>query len=259
MRRPIIAGNWKMFKTLAETRAFFDALIPEILGVDHCEIVVAPPFTALATAAEEADGTRVSISAQDVFWEPQGAFTGEIAVKMLVDAGCGYVIIGHSERRQFFGETDETVEKKTRAAIGGELHAIVCVGETLAERDAGHAVGSGPAADTGRPREIFSIGTFPYHDCLRARVGDWHGPHGDAGNCRGDARRNPQNHSADSRSWSGCRHSHFVWRKRQAGQHRFPDAKGRHRWSSGRRSEPRCGIVCGDNPVQVSRPQSGLH
>lgn len=140
MRRPIIAGNWKMFKTLTETRAFFDALIPEILGVDHCEIVVAPPFTALATAAEEADGTRVSISAQDVFWEPQGAFTGEIAVKMLVDAGCGYVIIGHSERRQFFGETDETVEKKTRAAIGGELHAIVCVGETLAERDAGHAV-----------------------------------------------------------------------------------------------------------------------
>jgi triosephosphate isomerase len=139
MRRPIIAGNWKMFKTLAETRAFFDALIPEILGVEHCEIVVAPPFTALATAAVEADGTRVSIAAQDVFWEQQGAFTGEIAVKMLADTGCGYVIIGHSERRQFFGETDETVEKKTRAAIGGELHAIVCVGETLAQRDAGHA------------------------------------------------------------------------------------------------------------------------
>jgi triosephosphate isomerase len=139
MRRPIIAGNWKMFKTLAETRVFFDALIPEIQGVEHCDIVVAPPFTALATAAVEADGTRVSVAAQDVFWEPQGAFTGEVAVRMLVDAGCGYVIIGHSERRQFFGETDATVEKKTRAAIGGELHAIVCVGETLAERDAGQA------------------------------------------------------------------------------------------------------------------------
>jgi triosephosphate isomerase (TIM) len=139
MRRPIIAGNWKMFKTLAETRAFFDALIPEIQGVEHCDIVVAPPFTALATAAVEADGTRVSVAAQDVFWEQQGAFTGEVAVRMLVDAGCAYVIIGHSERRQFFGETDETVEKKTRAAIGGELHAIVCVGETLAERDAGQA------------------------------------------------------------------------------------------------------------------------
>lgn len=140
MRRPIIAGNWKMFKTIAETRSFFDALIPEILNVEHCEIVVAPPFTALAAAAEEAEGTRVSISSQDVFWEAQGAFTGEIAVRMLADAGCAYAIIGHSERRQFFNETDETVEKKTRAAIAGGLHAIVCVGESLAERDGGRAV-----------------------------------------------------------------------------------------------------------------------
>jgi len=86
LRRPIIAGNWKMFKTLAETRAFFDALIPGIQGVDHCEIVVAPPFTAISAAAEEADGTRVSISAQDVFWEAQGAFTGEIAVRNALGA-----------------------------------------------------------------------------------------------------------------------------------------------------------------------------
>ena len=140
MRRPIIAGNWKMFKTIAETRAFLDALIPVVQGVEHCEIVVAPPFTALAAAAEKAAGTRVSVSAQDVYWEPQGAFTGEIAVRMLVDAGCTSTIIGHSERRQFFAETDETVAKKTRAAIDGGLHAIVCVGETLAERDAGRAV-----------------------------------------------------------------------------------------------------------------------
>ena len=140
MRRPVIAGNWKMFKTLDETRAFFDALIPEIQDVEHCDIVVAPPFTALATAVEEADGTRVAISAQDVFWEEQGAFTGEISVRMLRDAGCAYAIIGHSERRQFFGETDETVAKKTRAAIKGGLQSIVCVGETLGERDAGQAV-----------------------------------------------------------------------------------------------------------------------
>jgi triosephosphate isomerase len=128
-----------MFKTLGETRAFFDALIPEIQDVEHCEIVVAPPFTALATAVEEADGTRVAISAQDVHWEEQGAFTGEISVKMLVDAGCAYTIIGHSERRQYFGETDETVAKKTRSAVRGGLEAIVCVGESLAERDAGQA------------------------------------------------------------------------------------------------------------------------
>lgn len=139
MRRPVIAGNWKMFKTIEETRAFFDALIPEIQNVEHCDIVVAPPFTALAAAAEEADGTRVAIAAQDVFWEDHGAFTGEVSARMLLDAGCSYTIIGHSERRQYFGETDESVEKKAHAAIRSGLHAIVCVGETLGERDAGNA------------------------------------------------------------------------------------------------------------------------
>ena len=140
MRKPVIAGNWKMFKTRAETSAFFDALIPLIQDVDHCEIVIAPPYTALATAAVEAEGTRVSVSAQDVHWEPQGAFTGEVSVNMLLEIGCTYAIIGHSERRQFFGETDETVEKKTRSAIAGGLKSIVCVGETLAERDASLAL-----------------------------------------------------------------------------------------------------------------------
>jgi triosephosphate isomerase len=140
MRKPIIAGNWKMSKTRAETSAFFDGLIPSIQDVEHCDIVVAPPFTALSMAVDETEGTRVAISAQDVFWEKEGAFTGEISVGMLVEVGCTYTIIGHSERRQYFGETDETVEKKTRAAIAGGLNAIVCVGERLPERDAGEAV-----------------------------------------------------------------------------------------------------------------------
>ena len=140
MRQPIIAGNWKMFKTRSETSAFFDALIPEIQNVEHCDIVIAPPFTALATAAEEADGTRVAIAAQNVHWEGEGAFTGEVSVRMLLDAGCTYAIIGHSERRQYFGETDESVEKKALAAARGGLNAIVCVGETLAERDADKAL-----------------------------------------------------------------------------------------------------------------------
>lgn len=153
-----------MFKTLAETRTFFDALIPEILNVEHCEIVVAPPFTALAAAAEEVEGTRVSISSQDVFWEPQGAYTGEIAVRMLVDAGCTYAIIGHSERRQFFGETDETVRKKTRAAIQNGLHAIVCVGESLAERDAGRAV------EVVRTQVQGGLGTFSEMDLARITI-----------------------------------------------------------------------------------------
>src|SRR6516164_3380024 len=140
MRTPIIAGNWKMYKTRQETFAFFRGLIPQIQEARHCDIVVAPPFTALSTAVAETEGTRIAISAQDVHWEPQGAFTGEVSVKMLVDVGCTYTIIGHSERRQFFGETDETVEKKTLAAVAGGLNAIVCVGETLGERDSGQAV-----------------------------------------------------------------------------------------------------------------------
>jgi triosephosphate isomerase len=140
MRRPIIAGNWKMFKTRSETSVFFDGLIPEIQNVEHCDIVVAPPYTALATAVDEVEGTRVAVAAQDVHWEERGAFTGEVSVQMLVEVGCTYTIIGHSERRQYFSETDEAVEKKTRAAVAGGLKAIVCVGETLAERDGGQAL-----------------------------------------------------------------------------------------------------------------------
>jgi len=129
-----------MFKTGGETSAFFDAFVPQVQNVTHCDIVVAPPFTALSTAVDEADGTGIKISAQDVHWEKEGAFTGEVSVRMLREAGCTYAIIGHSERRQYFGETDETVEKKTRAAISGGLKAIVCVGELLSERDSGQAV-----------------------------------------------------------------------------------------------------------------------
>src|ERR1051326_6555159 len=140
MRQPIIAGNWKMFKTRAETSAFFDALIPEIQDIEHCDIVVAPPFTSLSTAVDETEGTRVAISAQDVHWQREGAFTGEISVNMLLDLGCAYTIIGHSERRQYFGETDETVERKTRGAVPAYVQALVCVGETWAGRDGGQAM-----------------------------------------------------------------------------------------------------------------------
>ncbi len=137
MRRPVIAGNWKMFKTQAETRAFFSALKPLVAASTHCDIVVAPPYTALAAAAEAVRGSAISIAAQDVHWAAEGAFTGEVSTKMLVEAGCRYVIIGHSERRQFFGETDEWVNKKTKAALEAELAPIVCVGETLKEREGG--------------------------------------------------------------------------------------------------------------------------
>lgn len=137
MRRPVMAGNWKMHKTQEETRDFFDAFEKLIAGATHCDIVICAPFTALAAAKAASRGTAVYVGAQDVYWEKQGAFTGEVSPGMLVEAGCTHVIIGHSERRQFFGETDETVSRKVKAALEAGLTPIVCVGELLAEREAG--------------------------------------------------------------------------------------------------------------------------
>jgi triosephosphate isomerase (TIM) len=136
-RRRVIAGNWKMYKTQMETRAFFSKFKALVSGVTDCDIVVAPPFTAIATAMRSTKGTDIAVSAQNVFWEKEGAFTGEISTGMLVEAGCKYVIIGHSERRQYFGETNETVFKKTKAALAAGLIPIVCIGEVLADREAG--------------------------------------------------------------------------------------------------------------------------
>jgi len=133
----VIAGNWKMYKTQAEARAYFSALAPLVQGCVHCDIIVAPPFTALAASVEAARGTPISIAAQDMHGEPEGAFTGEVSAAMLVDAGCRAVIIAHSERRQFFGETDERANKKIKSALGAGLTPILCVGELLAEREGG--------------------------------------------------------------------------------------------------------------------------
>jgi len=137
MRKPVIAGNWKMYKTLAETASFIEKIKPAAEKADHCEVVVAPPFTALAAAAQAARGSKVKVAAQDVHWDKEGAHTGDIAPGMLLDAGCTHVIIGHSERRQDHGETDENVNRKVKAALKAGLIPIVCVGETLAEREGG--------------------------------------------------------------------------------------------------------------------------
>ena len=135
MRRPVIAGNWKMYKTQAETRAFFDVFCPLVKESKHCDIVIAPPFTSLAVAAGAVRGTAISIAAQNLHGRPEGAFTGEISARMLVETGCSGVIVGHSERRQYFNETDESVHSKTKAALEAGLMAIVCVGEILSERE----------------------------------------------------------------------------------------------------------------------------
>jgi triosephosphate isomerase len=138
-RRPILAGNWKMNMTATQARELASKLIPLVSGVKDRDIVLAPTFTSLQTVAEAIKGTNVALAAQNLFWEDKGAFTGEISAEMLLDAGCKYVIIGHSERRQYFGETDETVNKKVRQALNKGLLPIVCVGELLAEREAGKA------------------------------------------------------------------------------------------------------------------------
>ncbi len=136
MRIPLIAGNWKMFKTVQETTVFIKELKSLVKDVSDVEIVIAPPFTAVHAAAEAARTTNVAVAAQDLYWEKQGAFTGEISAGMIKEAGAEYVIIGHSERRRLFGETDQTVNRKLGAALGAGLTPIVCVGETLEEREA---------------------------------------------------------------------------------------------------------------------------
>lgn len=137
MRKSFIAANWKMNKTIGETREFISHFVSGVKDSLDVDIVLAPPFTALAAAAEELKNTNIVLAAQNIFYEEKGAYTGEISPSMLVDAGCTYVIIGHSERRQYFIETDETVNKKIKAARKAGLGVIVCVGESLEEREAG--------------------------------------------------------------------------------------------------------------------------
>src|SRR5580704_18070519 len=125
-----------MYKTQQEARDFFAAFKPLVPAATHCEIVVAPPFTAIAACVEAAKGSAIGIAGQNVYWANEGAFTGEVSTRMLVEAGCRSVIIAHSERRQFFGETDETAGRKVKAALAVGLTPIFCVGELLAEREA---------------------------------------------------------------------------------------------------------------------------
>lgn len=135
MRVPIIAGNWKLFKTIAESVDLINELKLLVANNQGVEIIVAPVFTSLSRVSDAVESSGIMLAAQDCYWEEEGAFTGEVAPKLLKDAGCSYVIIGHSERRQYFGETDLTVNKKTRAVIAAGLKAIVCVGESLSERE----------------------------------------------------------------------------------------------------------------------------
>jgi len=137
MRKTFIAGNWKMYKTIKEGEEVVNVLKRELYDLAGIDIAVCPPYTLLACLDDMLESSNIGLGGQDLFWADEGAYTGEVSGRMLKDAGCHYVIIGHSERRQYFGETNDSVNKKIKAALKNELIPIVCVGETLTEREAG--------------------------------------------------------------------------------------------------------------------------
>jgi len=136
-RRPIIGGNWKMYKTPSEAAETAKALRAQLAGVSGPDVVICPPATSLLAMRDILSGTRIKLGGQNFYWEEEGAFTGEISARMLIDAGCEFIVIGHSERRHVFGESDQDVNKKIKKALASGLKPIFCVGETLAEREAG--------------------------------------------------------------------------------------------------------------------------
>lgn len=137
MRRPVIAANWKMNMTQAETRSFAREFLPLVKEIREREIVLCPPFTALAAAVQAFVGSGLAVGAQNLYWQEEGAYTGEVSAPMLKESGCTHVIIGHSERRQYWGETDANVNLKLKAALKHDLTPLFCLGETLAQRQAG--------------------------------------------------------------------------------------------------------------------------
>ncbi len=137
-RRPLMAGNWKMYKTRPETRAFFDAFVPLVAGVDDRDVLLCPPAVCLETAVAATAGSVVRVGAQTMHYAAEGAYTGELAPAMLAELGVTHVILGHSERRQYFAENDADLARKVRAALDGGLTPVLCCGETLDEREAGH-------------------------------------------------------------------------------------------------------------------------
>jgi triosephosphate isomerase len=207
MRKPFVVANWKMYKTVHEAIVFvkeFRSLVKDVSGI---EIAVAPPFTAIHAAAEAARNSNLEIAAQDLHWEKEGAFTGEVSAGMLLEAGAEYVIIGHSERRRLFGETDATVNRKIQAALAVELTPIVCIGETLEERERGgtldvldRQIRDGLGATAGEQvrsmaiayEPVWAIGTGrnatpdqaqEAHAHIRSRLRQWFGAHA-ADDCR---------------------------------------------------------------------------
>ena len=210
MRQPVIAGNWKMYKTIAQAVDFVEKLKPVAARAHHCEVVIAPPFTALAAAAQAAKGSEIRIAAQDVHWENEGAYTGDVSAVMLVEAGATHVIIGHSERRQHHGETDNYVNWKLKAALVAGLTPIVCVGETLAEREAAQTPQVLARQFAGGLAGL-TLTEFSRILIARDRA------HGDPGNGRGESPRHPAACQPSVRRECGGPVENSLRRQRQTG------------------------------------------
>ena len=200
MRKPLLAANWKMYKTVREAVVYTKEFRGMVRDISDADIVLAPPFTALHAVAEAARDTPLGVAGQDLYWEREGAYTGEVSASMLKEAGADWVIIGHSERRGAFGETDGTVNAKTVVALGADLTPIVCIGETLEEREGGRTLGvldrqikQGLAGLTAEQvgalvvayEPVWAIGTgrnatpaqaAEAHAHIRGRLGEWFGP-----------------------------------------------------------------------------------
>ena len=244
-RQPLIAGNWKMHKTLAEARTLARDIRHGVAPGRRAEVALAPPYTALAAVAAELAGSDLRLAAQDTFWERQGAFTGAISPAMLADVGCHYVIVGHSERRQHFGETDEIVNRKLTAVMAAGLTPILCVGETKAEREADQTLQvvrsqleRGLGALTTNHRRRPGGG-------LRAGVGHRHRAHRHPGAGPDGAPLHPQP-AAGVPGRSGRSNPHSVRRQRHPGQRRHPPGAAGYRRRPGGGRLPETRVVPAD-------------
>ena len=237
-RRLIIAGNWKMNKTVAEALALVGDLKMELANIKDVDIVVCPPFTALCEVAKAIRDSNISLGAQNMSEHNAGAYTGEIAAEMLKEFAVRYVILGHSERRQYQKESDELISKKSHAAHAAALKPIVCVGETLAEREAGQMEKVLETQVRGSLAGLSKEQMVETDYCLRTGLGDWHRQdrHDRAGT--GSPCVHPRLAGQTVRRSNGPARSHSIWRQRQAIQRAGVDEPAGCGWRAGGRRIP---------------------